>query len=85
MEGAAAAAGEAVRAAPDDPRPGEQLASIYADAGEADRLSSLAEALIARFPSRDKPRYFRANALLLEGRAAEAAAELRQLVSGNPR
>ena len=84
MEGAAAAAGEAMRAAPDDPRPGEQLASIFADAGEADRLSSLAAALIARFPSRDKPRYFRANALLLEGRAAEAAAELRPLVSRNP-
>jgi spermidine synthase len=85
LEAAAAAASEAVRAAPDDPRPGEQLASIYADAGEGDRLLSLADALIARFPSRDKPRYYRANALLLHGRHAEAAGELRQLVGRNPR
>jgi Flp pilus assembly protein TadD len=84
MEGAAAAAAEAVNAAPDDPRPGEQLASVYADAGAGDRLASLAEALIARFPSRDKPRYYRANALLLQGRAAEAAAELRRLVTQHP-
>jgi tetratricopeptide (TPR) repeat protein len=84
MEAAAAAASEAVRAAPHDPRPGEQLASIYADAGEGDRLLSLGDALITRFPSRQKPRYYRANALLLKGRHAEAAGELRQLVGRNP-
>src|SRR6185503_3826758 len=84
MEPAAAAAIDAVRLAPDDPRAGEQLASVYADAGDAEHLASLAEALIARFPSRGKPRYYRANALLLKGGAREAADELRTLVARNP-
>ena len=73
-----------MRLAPNDPLAGEQLASVYADAGDADRLSSLAEALIQKFPSRDKPRYYRANALLLKDRAREAADELRQLVGRTP-
>ena len=84
VEPAAAAAAEAMRLAPDDPLAGEQLASVYADAGDADRLSSLAEVLIARFPSRGKPRYYRANALLLKGRASDAMGELRQLVTRSP-
>ena len=41
---------EALRLTPDDPRAGEQLASIVADAGDADRLEPLAESLAARFP-----------------------------------
>jgi protein O-mannosyl-transferase len=84
MEPAAAAAIDAMRLAPHDALAGEQLASVYADAGDADRLLSLAEALIASFPSRGKPRYYRANALLLKGRAREAADELRPLVARNP-
>jgi protein O-mannosyl-transferase len=63
---------------------GEQLASVYADAGDADRLAALADALIARFPSRDKPRYYRANALLLKGRSDDAARELHELVTRRP-
>jgi spermidine synthase len=84
MEAAAASAIDAMRLAPDDPLAGEQLASVYADAGDADHLAPLAEALIARFPARNKPRYYRANALLLEGRAADAAGELRRLVARDP-
>jgi len=83
-EAAAAAAADAMRLAPDEPRAGEQLASVYADAGDADRLAALADALIARFPSRDKPRYYRANALLLKGRSDDAARELHQLVTRRP-
>ena len=83
-EAAAAAAADAMRLAPDEPRAGEQLASVYADAGDADRLAALADALIARFPSRDKPRYYRANALLLKGRSDDAARELRELVTRRP-
>jgi Flp pilus assembly protein TadD len=81
MEGAAAAAAAAMRLAPNDPLAGEQLASVYADAGDAEHLSSLAEALISRFPARTKPRYYRANALLLKGRAGDAMSELQRLVA----
>jgi spermidine synthase len=84
MEPAAAAAIDAMRLAPNDPLAGEQLASVYADAGDVDHLTPLAEALLARFPSRDKPRYYRANALLLKGRAVEAVDQLRVLVARNP-
>jgi spermidine synthase len=84
MERAAAAAADAMRLAPTDPLAAEQLASVYADAGDAERLSSLAEVLVARFPSRDKPHYYRANALLLEGRASQAADELRRIVARKP-
>src|SRR5205823_5933053 len=50
FDGAIAAATDAMRQAPNDPEPAEQLASIYADAGDADRLEPLADALAARFP-----------------------------------
>jgi spermidine synthase len=83
-EAAAAAAAEAMRLAPDEPRAGEQLASVYADAGDAEQLAALAEALIAGFPLRSKPRYYRANALLLKGRPDEAARELRELAMAHP-
>ena len=56
---------EALRLTPDDPRAGEQLASIVADAGDADRLQPLAESLAARFPDRPEPQYYRATALFL--------------------
>src|SRR5207237_6582315 len=39
--GAVAAATEAMRLAPADPVPGEQLASVFADAGDAPRLPPL--------------------------------------------
>ena len=50
---------QALRLAPDDPRAAEQLASIFADAGDADRLAPLAASLAARFPDRPDPRYYR--------------------------
>ena len=81
---AAATAGEALRIAPDDARAGEQLASIFADAGDAARLEPLAEALAARFPARVDPRYYHATALFLKGQAHEAAVDARRLVADNP-
>jgi Flp pilus assembly protein TadD len=73
-----------VRLASSDPEPAEQLASVYADAGDADRLMPLADALVARFPERAESVYYHATALFMKGRAAEAAKELRQLVAANP-
>src|SRR5204863_4985611 len=50
FDGAIAAANEAGRIEPESPRPAEQLASIFADAGDAEQLTPLADALVARFP-----------------------------------
>jgi spermidine synthase len=83
-EEAAAAAEEAMRLAPKDPATGEQLASVFADAGDGRRLAPLAMALVSRFPDRDRPRYFHATALFLEGRFPEAIDQARQIVSRNP-
>ena len=85
FDGALAAAVEAGRLAPDDPRPAEQFASVLADMSDGARLEPLANALVARFPGRDDGRYYRAAALLLRGRNEEAAAEARRIVAANPR
>jgi len=85
VEQAEVAARDAMRIAPDDPRAGEQLASVFADAGDGARLAPLAEALVSRFPDRDKPRYYRANARFLAGRVEEAIAEAQGIVRANPR
>jgi spermidine synthase len=85
FDGAVASAAEAMRLAPGSPEPAEQLASIYADAGDAEHLTTLADTLVARFPARDDSAYYHATALFMKGRAADAAEELRRLVAGNPR
>ena len=48
---------DAVKLAPADPRPAEELASIVADAGDADRLAPLADSLATTFPDRPDPQY----------------------------
>jgi len=81
---AVAAASAAMRLAPDDPRAAEQLASIVADAEDADRLEPLAASLAARFPDRPDPRYYQATVLFLRGRAEEAIAAIRSVVDRHP-
>ena len=75
---------DALRLTPDDPRAGEQLASIVADAGDADRLEPLAESLAARFPDRPEPQYYRASALFLRGRTEDAMAAVRHVTDSHP-
>ena len=82
---AASTASEAVRIAPDDPAAMEQLASVYADAGDAAGLTQVAETLVSKFPSREKSHYYHANALFLNGRIREAMEEARTVVAGNPK
>jgi spermidine synthase len=84
FEGAIAAASEAGRLDPADPKPAEQLASVFADMGDAERLEPLAGALIARYPEREEGRYYQAAALLLRGRPAEAADVARRLLAIDP-
>jgi spermidine synthase len=78
------AASAAMRLAPEDPRAAEQLASIIADAEDADRLEPLAASLAARFPDRPDPRYYEATVLFLRGRAEEAIAAIRGVVDRHP-
>ena len=68
FEGALQTASDALRLAPDEPRAGEQLASVLADAGDGERLAPLADALVSRFPDRLEARYYRATALFLRGK-----------------
>jgi spermidine synthase len=82
--GAVQAASDALPLAPDDPRAAEQLASVLADAGDGDRLSQLAEAMVSRFPERVDPRYYRAVALFLKGRHEDAVAAARQVADAAP-
>lgn len=84
FEQGAVLANDAMRLAPNDPGAGEQLASVLADAGDADRLAPLADVLVSRFPERDKPRYYQAAALFLKGRVPEATDKVRQVVARNP-
>jgi Flp pilus assembly protein TadD len=77
-------AAAALRLAPDDPQAGEQLASIVADAGDANRLEPLADALAESFPGRVDPRYYQASALFLRGRTEEALVAARRVVEGHP-
>jgi spermidine synthase len=78
------AASEALRLAPDDPRAAEQLASVLADAGDADRLMSFSNAFSARFPSRPDAAYYRATALFLNGKTQDAIQTVRRVVDDHP-
>jgi Flp pilus assembly protein TadD len=83
FEGAIAAASRAQRLEPEDPRPTEQLASVLADMGDAARLTPVADLLASRYPERADGPYYQATALLLRGRAAEAATLARRAVAVN--
>jgi spermidine synthase len=84
VKGGVDAAADALRIAPDEPRAAEQLASVYADAGDGDRLAPLAEAMVRRFPTRADPRYYLATALFLHGETPQARDAVRALVAAHP-
>jgi spermidine synthase len=81
---AIAAASEAHRLEPGSPGPAEQLASIFADMGDLERLRPLSDSLVSRYPERADSWYYHATALVLGGRGAEAVDELRRLLAANP-
>jgi Flp pilus assembly protein TadD len=83
-KGGLEAAEDALHLAPDDPAAAEQLASILADANDVARLGPLADALVHRFPDRGDGHYYRASALFMSGRAAEAIAEARKVPPRSP-
>jgi Flp pilus assembly protein TadD len=84
LEGAAGAAIEAATLDSESAQPLEQLASVFADAGDP-RLASVAETLMQKFPSQDDSRFYHAAALFLQNRQDEAERAVKALVAANPR
>jgi spermidine synthase len=84
LRGSIASAMEAQTLEPGSPGPLEQLASVFADAGDASRLAAASDELVARFPERAESHYYRATAWLLNGRTAEAIAEARRVLATAP-
>jgi Flp pilus assembly protein TadD len=82
---AIAAASQARRLEPRSPGPAEQLASIFADAGDLNRLGPLSEWLVAEYPGRADSLYYHAVALVLAGRMAEAVDSIEGLLAATPR
>ena len=83
FDAAIAAAADARRLEPGDARATEQLASVFADMGDAARLAAVADLLASQYPDRADGTYYQATALLLGGRAAEAATLARRAVAAN--
>jgi spermidine synthase len=84
FDGAIAAASEAQQIEPANPRGAEQLASVFADMGDAVRLAPIADMLVSRFPDREDGHYYQATVLLLRDKPAEAANLARRVVAANP-
>lgn len=84
MQDAVAHAHAAIGLAPDDPLALEQLASVLADAGDAERLAAVADDLLSRFPDRAESRYYAAVNLMLRGQPADAAGAARRLLAVAP-
>jgi Flp pilus assembly protein TadD len=58
---------------------------VFADLGDAPRLSPVADDLTGRFPARVEGRYYRSAALMLAGKTQEAERTVRTLISIDPR
>ena len=84
MPAALKMAGDALHLAPQDPRVAEQVASVLADANDADRLAPLADALAARFPDRPDGAYYRAAVMYLRGKTEDTVSTLRHVVDAHP-
>jgi spermidine synthase len=76
---------EARRIAPGDPLAREQLASIYADLSEPERLRPLVEEMNRDAPDREDTVYYTAALAFLSGQPAAAVDPASRLVSRNPR
>jgi Flp pilus assembly protein TadD len=84
FEEAVAAAENACRIGPGDPAAFEQLASLYADAGDAARLDPIVDVMERRFPERASTRYYAAASNFLRGRFPTALGLARQAIEADP-
>ncbi|MBE3073131.1 MAG: hypothetical protein IMZ67_09165, partial [Acidobacteria bacterium] len=77
--------GQQARAlAPGAPEPLEQVASVYADAGDAAGLEALVAEMQTRAPDRAETKYYAATARFLRGDFAEAAQLAEAAATGGP-
>jgi spermidine synthase len=74
-DAAVRAATEAAALGPGDPTALEQLASIFADLGDSERLAPVADALARQFPTRPGTHYYAGARWFLAGRLPEALVE----------
>ena len=81
---AAALALAAAERHPSDVAALEQLASIFSDVGDKERLLPVVARLRSVAPTADATRYYSASLLFLDGRTDQAIAEARVLVAANP-
>jgi spermidine synthase len=73
-----------VASRPQDPRPAEQAASVFADAGDAERLRPVAAQITHRWPDRPAAPYYTGMAAFLAGRLDEAERVARQGITQHP-
>jgi spermidine synthase len=81
---ALAAAREAIRIAPEDPDPVEQIASLHADAGDTVQLDAAVERLRQIAPARPGTHFYAAVAAFLHGRAEDAVQLARRAIAIDP-
>jgi spermidine synthase len=81
---ATAVAAEATRLAPKDHTAWQQLASLYADRGDAIRLGPVAEVLRRNFPDRAASWYFAGSEAFLRGDFAAALPLVRRAIALDP-
>ncbi len=84
IQGAIEAASDALRLSQDEPRAAEQLASVFADAADSERLAPLADAMVEHFPGRPEAGFYQATAFFLRGRTQQAVDTVRQVVNVRP-
>src|SRR5262249_43617940 len=75
---------QALQIAPNEPRAAEQLASVFADTSDVQRLGPLADALAQRFPERPESTFYLATALYLSGKTDAAVTAARRVVDAQP-
>jgi spermidine synthase len=84
LSAAVAAAKEACRIAPSQAEPLDQLASLYADEGDAAELDVVVEQLRRLFPERATTRYYQAASRFLHGDLAAASTLAQQSIEIEP-
>jgi spermidine synthase len=85
VEEAIRTAGEASRIESSDPAALDQLASLYADFGDAARLEPTVDLLQRRFGGRPQTLYFAAASSFLQGRLPAALGFIQQVVAADPK
>jgi Flp pilus assembly protein TadD len=85
IDEALATAVDASRIEPTDPDAVIQLASLYADVGDAARLGPVVDLLQRRFAGRPETHYYSAAASFLQGQLQTALGQIQQVIAQDPK